>query len=108
VSDLAVTEVVSALARRVRERTLSPTVAARAARTIVETLDAAPYQRVELTRDIHRGAEHLLLALTKTPLRAADALHLSLALSARTATMAVFDSRLSTAARTIGLDVYPE
>ena len=108
VSDLAVTEIVSALARRGRERTSSPTVAARAARTIVQSLDAAPYQRVELTRDIHRRAEQLLLTLTRTPLRAADALHLALALSARTATMAVFDLRLSAAARAIGLDVYPK
>jgi predicted nucleic acid-binding protein len=45
--------------------------------------------------------------LTQTPLRAADALHLALALSARAASMAVFDARLATAARAVGLAVYP-
>jgi hypothetical protein len=42
-----------------------------------------------------------------TPLRAADALHLALALSARAASMASFDLRLCAAARAIGLAIYP-
>ena len=49
----------------------------------------------------------LLLTLTTTPLRAADALHLALALSARAASMATFDTRLAAAARAVGLTVYP-
>ena len=65
------------------------------------------YQRVELTRDVHRRAEHFLLSLTETPLRAADALHLALATSARAASLASFDARLSAAARAVGLATYP-
>ncbi|HEV8616750.1 MAG TPA: type II toxin-antitoxin system VapC family toxin [Methylomirabilota bacterium] len=107
VSDLAVTEVVSGLSRRVRQGSVTLHVARRVHRTIAESLDGAPYQRVELTREVHRRAEHLLLTLTQTPLRAADALHLALALSARAASMAVFDARLATAARAVGLAVYP-
>lgn len=42
-----------------------------------------------------------------TPLRAADALHLALALSARAASMAAFDLRFAAAARAVGLAVYP-
>jgi len=76
-------------------------------RTIVESLDGSPYQRVELTRELHRRAEHLLLTLTKTPLRAADALHLALAFSARAPSMAAFDVRLAAAARAVGIAVYP-
>lgn len=106
VSDLAVTEVASALSRRVRQGVIALEDARRAQRTIIESLDGAPYQHVELTREVHRRAEHLLLTLTNTPLRAADALHLALALSARVASLASFDVRLAAAARAIGLALY--
>jgi predicted nucleic acid-binding protein len=102
-----VTEIVSALSRRVRQGTLTPESARRMYRTIVASLDATPYFRAELTREVHRHAEHLLLTLTTTPLRAADALHLALALSARAASVAAFDTRLAAAARAVGLTVYP-
>ncbi len=107
VSELAVTEIVSALARRARAGDISPENARRVHHAIVESLETAPHQRVELTRDIHRRAEHLLLTLTTPPLRAADALHLALALSARAASIATFDARLGAAARAVGLAVYP-
>jgi predicted nucleic acid-binding protein len=51
--------------------------------------------------------EHFLLTLTQAPLRAADALHLALATSARAVSMASFDVRLAAAARGVGLVVYP-
>ena len=107
VSDLAVTETASALARRVRQGAITPNDARRVQRTIIESLDGAPYQRVELTREVHRRAEHFLLTLVDTPLRAADALHLALATSARAASLASFDVRLGAAARAIGLAAYP-
>jgi hypothetical protein len=49
----------------------------------------------------------LLLTLTGTSLRAADALHLALATSGQAASMASFDVRLGAAAHTIGLATYP-
>ena len=52
-------------------------------------------------------AEHLLLTMQQTPLRAADALHLALAISARAASLASFDARLAAAGRAAGLAVYP-
>jgi predicted nucleic acid-binding protein len=107
VSDLSVTEVVSALSRRVRQGAVTPEDARRAQRAIIESLDAAPDQRVELTREVHRRAEQLLLTLMSTPLRAADGLHLALALSARALSMASFDMRLAAPARAVGLAVYP-
>jgi predicted nucleic acid-binding protein len=107
VSDLAVTEIASALSRRLRQRALTREVARRVQHAIVGRLDDGVYHRVELTRDVHRRAEHLLLNLTETPLRAADALHLALATSARAASMASFDMRLGAAARAIGLATYP-
>ncbi len=106
-SDLAVTEVVSALSRRLRQGALTREVARRLQHAIVGGLDDGVYGRVELTRDVHRRAEHFLLSLTGTPLRAADALHLALATSARAASMASFDVRLGAAARAVGLATYP-
>ncbi|HXH84970.1 MAG TPA: type II toxin-antitoxin system VapC family toxin [Candidatus Tectomicrobia bacterium] len=108
-SDLALTEIASALSRRVRLGELTPEAARRTHRTVLDTLESAPYQRVEMTGDVHRRAEQLLLTMTTTTgsLRAADALHLALALSAGAASMAVFDVRLAAAARAVGLAVYP-
>jgi len=107
VSDLALTEVISALARRLREGAVTRDVVRRVQHAIVGGLDGGVYQRVELTRDVHRRAEHLLLTLTETPLRAADALHLALATSVRAASVASFDIRLAAAARAVGLATYP-
>ena len=70
-------------------------------------LDEGVYRRVELTRDVHRRAEQFLLRLVEIPLRAADALHLALATTARAASLASFDAQLGAAARAVGLAVYP-
>jgi predicted nucleic acid-binding protein len=107
VSDLAVTEIVSAAARRLRQGALPREAARRLQHAILGRLDDGVYNRVELTRDVHRRAEHLLLTLQDTPLRAADALHLALAATARAASLASFDARLVAAARAAGLAVYP-
>jgi len=107
VSDLAVTEIVSALAHRLRQGALARDAARRLQHAILGRLDEGVYPRVELTRDVHRRAEQFLLRLPETPLRAADALHLALATSARAAALASFDARLAAAARAVGLAVYP-
>ena len=107
VSDLTVTEIVSAAARRLRQGSLPREAARRLQHAILGRLDEGVYHRVELTRDVHRRAEHLLLTLQDTPLRAADALHLALAATARAASVASFDARLAAAARAAGLAVYP-
>ena len=107
VSDLAVTEIISALAHRLRRGSLAREAARRLQHAILGRLDEGVYHRVELTRDIHRRAEHFLLSLPATPLRAADALHLALAMSARAASLASFDARLAAAARAVSLAVYP-
>jgi predicted nucleic acid-binding protein len=107
VSDLTVTEVISALGRRLRDGVGTLETAHRVQRAIVGRLDDGTYRRVELTREVHRRAEHFLLSLTESRLRAADALHLALAGSAHAASIASFDSRLAAAARAIGLATYP-
>jgi predicted nucleic acid-binding protein len=102
-----VTEIVSAVARRLRQGVLTREAARRLQHAILGRLDEGVYHRVELTRDVHRQAEHFLLTLAKTPLRAVDALHLALATSARAASLASFDGRLAAAAQAGGLAVYP-
>jgi len=84
VSDLAVTEIVSALARRLRQGSLTRETAGRVQHAIVGRLDGGVYRRVDMTREVHRRAEHFLVNLLETPLRAADALHLALATAGRT------------------------
>ena len=108
VSDLAVTEIISAMARRMRQGSLAREAARRMQRAIIGSLDDGVYHRVELTREVHRRAEHFLVSLPGTPLRAADALHLALATSARAASLASFDARLAAAGRAAGLAIYPD
>jgi len=107
VSDLAVTELISTLARLLRQGSLAREAARRLQQAILGRLDEGVYRRVELTPDVHRRAEQCLLGLPETPLRAADALHLALAMSARAASLASFDARLAAAARAVGLAIYP-
>jgi predicted nucleic acid-binding protein len=104
VSDLALTEMASALGRRVRERRLTRDNARRLYRE-ASRLHASSH-RAELTPPIHRRAERLMLSLT-TPLRALDALHLATALDVEAATVVTFDPRLRDAAGSQGLFVAP-
>ena len=78
VSDLAMTEMTSALGRRTRERRLTREDAQRLYRE-VSKLNALSHH-AELTPPIHRRAERLMLSLM-IPLGALDALHLATASS---------------------------
>ena len=104
VSDLALTEMASALGRRAREQLLTREEAQRLYREATK-LHASSHQ-AELTPPIHRRAERLMLSLT-IPLRALDALHLATALDAEAATVVTFDPRLREAAASQGLFVAP-
>jgi predicted nucleic acid-binding protein len=108
VSELTVTEMVSALARLLREGAITREAARRIQHAVMERLGDGTYQRAELTTEIHRRAEQFLLQLSHIPLRAANALHLALAMSTRAPSLASFDSRLATAARAVGLATYPD
>ena len=104
VSDLALTEVASALGRRVREQRLTRDTAQRLYRE-ASKLQASAH-RAELTPPVHRRAERLMLSLA-TPLRALDALHLATALDAEAATVVTFDPRLRDGALSQGMFVVP-
>lgn len=107
VSDLTVTEIVSSLCRRRREGGVSAQIVDRIRRELLSHLDGGVYTRVELVPAVHREAERLLRSIEKVALRAADALHLALALSGEAGTVLTFDRRLADAARASGLAAYP-
>lgn len=102
-SDLAMTEMASALGRRVRQGKLLVTRARQLLREAEKP--AAACHRVELTPPIHRRAERLLLSLRDVPLRALDALYFATALDINAATLVTSDSRLRAAATAQGLFV---
>ena len=109
VADLAVTELASAILRRVREAELLLDEAQRIYRRLLRDLEAGEYQRAELTPAVHRRAERLLLALGhRVGLRAADALHLALATAAGARALLTFDRTLRAAARALGIFELPE
>jgi len=108
VSDLAVTEVTSALARRARGGELPLGQARRVYRRILGTVAEGAFRRVDLLGSSHRDAERLLLAAEPTPLRAGDALHLALALGAGAGTVLTFDRTLARAALAQSLAVWPD
>lgn len=104
-SDLALTEMASALGRRTREGILTPLEARKLHREAMKL--AASCRRVELTPPVHRRSEQLLLS-SRMPLRTLDALHLASALEAGAATIVTFDHSLRDVAASQGLFVAPE
>lgn len=104
-SDLSITECVSALARRSREKTAPPELVARLYRAILDHLKTGRFERLDFTPEVHREAERLMLA--GLPLRAGDSLHLASATLAGAESMITFDRQLAAAARNLGLEVLP-
>jgi uncharacterized protein len=103
VSDIAVTELTSALTRRVRDDEVSPADARRIYQRVLRDLESGEFQRGDLTAGTHREAERLLLAVgSRTALRAADALHLALAGLLGARVFLTFDKRMSAAAEALG------
>jgi uncharacterized protein len=107
VADLGMTEVISAVARRQREGALSTATAKSIHRRLLAISAQGAFRRVELLPETHRDAERLLLGSERTPLRAADALHLALALGAGAGTVLTFDRVMARAALEQSLAVWP-
>lgn len=107
ISDLAITEITSAIARRRREGVLPPAPCARLHRKILEDVESGLYLKIDLMPDTHREAERLLLAVGSIALRAADALHLAQASLAGAAAIVTYDRKLAEAALQIGLNAHP-
>ena len=108
VSDLGMTEVAAALARRVRESALATAVAKNIHRRLLAIAAQGAFRRVDLLPATHREAERLLLGAPGAPLRAADALHLALALGAGAGTVLTYDRVMARAALEQSVAVWPE
>jgi uncharacterized protein len=107
ISDLATTEIVSALSRRRREGSLTPLSCARLHRKILADIEDGFYIKSVLMPEVHREAERLLLAIDNVALRATDALHLASASQSGASAIVTYDTRLAEAAIKIGMNALP-
>ena len=103
ISELSVTEVISAVARRRREGSLGAEQATRIRDAVLSHAASASFRRLNLNPAVHREAERMLLTTESVPLRTLDALHIALALSGGAKGVITFDSRLAEAAAVHGL-----
>jgi predicted nucleic acid-binding protein len=103
ISELAITEVISAVARRRREKTLKPKQANEIHNAILSDAESGLFRKQDMSPALHRAAERLLLSSASIPLRTLDALHIALALSAAASHLITFDDRLANAAVMHGL-----
>jgi predicted nucleic acid-binding protein len=101
VSDLAVTELTSALKRRSREGQFEHWHCQDIYEQVMRDLRDGQYHWAQLTPAVHREAEKLLLE-GNVSLRAADALHLAIAAVLDVGTLITFDKQMARAAREIG------
>lgn len=102
ISELTITEMVSAVARRRREGALSTTQLF-LVRDAVLAAGAGSFRRLDMSPAVHREAERLLLGIASVALRALDALHIALALPGSATLIATFDARMRAAALHAGL-----
>jgi predicted nucleic acid-binding protein len=105
ISELAITEVLSAVARRRREGILSSSHASEIRDAILADADSGSFIRVDLNPVTHRAAERLLLHVESVALRTLDALHVALALQASATHVITYDARMRAASLHAGLKV---
>jgi uncharacterized protein len=105
ISELAITEVLSAVARRKRDGELKPELANRIRDALLMDADSGSFARLHLDPSVHRAAERLLLATDSVPLRTLDALHVALAFSGSATHVLTFDRRMREAALQSGFSV---
>jgi uncharacterized protein len=105
ISELVITEVMSAVARRRREGVLSAAQAHAIRDAVLSDAGSGCFQRLDLNPSVHRKAEGMLLSTDSVPLRTLDALHIALALSGAATRVITFDARMANAAALHGMHV---
>jgi hypothetical protein len=105
ISDLSITEVISAIARRRREGSLDAKQTNRIRDAVLSDATSNSLRRLDLTPAIHRDAERMLLSTESVPLRTLDALHIALAVAGAVTDVLTFDGRMAEAAVLFGLRV---
>ena len=106
ISELAITEVLSAVARKRREGLLDAQQAQAIRAALYADADSGSLLRSDLSPRVHRDAEQLLLGSEAVPIRTLDALHIALALSSSATHIATFDVRMQAAAANVGLKLF--
>jgi uncharacterized protein len=105
ISELAITEVLSAVARRKREGLIDAEQAFQIRDALLADAGSGVFDLLDLDPAVHREAERLLLSADSLPLRTLDALHVALALSGSTSHIITFDARMRAVALQVGLKV---
>lgn len=105
ISDLTITETTSALARKRREGIIRLNVIEDVRREILGDVEEGVFRRLDLGSEIFREAERILIATESVSLRAADSLHLALAIAAGCKSVLTFDGRFAQGALTQGLHI---
>jgi hypothetical protein len=105
ISELGITEVLSAVARRRRDNELTGRQAAQIRHALMDDAHSGAIRLLQLGPAVHREAERLLLSLDAVHLRTLDALHVALALSGGAEWMLTFDRRMAEASLRVGLRV---
>jgi predicted nucleic acid-binding protein len=103
ISELAITEVLSAVARRRREGMLTVIQSCEIRDAILTDADSGSFQRLDMTPVVHREAERLLFQIESVALRTLDALHVAVALLGSATHVATYDARMRAAALLAGL-----
>jgi predicted nucleic acid-binding protein len=105
ISDLCITEVMSAIARRRREGVLEAKQANEIRAAVLADAKSGSFRKLDLTPAIHREAERLLFSTESVALRTLDALHIALAVTGLAQRVVTFDSRMKAAAALHGLEI---
>lgn len=103
ISEWALTEMTSAMARRVREELMEASAARRIYQQVFRDLKSGEYRLLDLTSATHREAERILLSVGRhAPIRAGDSLHLAIAALADARTLITYDRQMQAAAAALG------
>ncbi len=103
ISELAITEVMSAVARKRRDGMLTAAQTFEIRDAVLADADSGSFYRLDLNPSVHRQAERLLLNVESVALRTLDALHVALALQGSASYVVTFDARMRDVALHAGL-----
>ena len=106
ISELAITEVLSAVARRRREGMITAHQALEIRDAVLADADSGSFHRLDMSPVVHREAERLLFQIESVALRTIDALHVAAALLGSATYVVTFDARMRAAALHAGLKTF--
>ena len=101
ISELAITEVLSAVARRRREGMITAHQALEIRDAVLADADSGSFHRLDMSPLVHREAQRLLFHIVA--LRTLDALHVAAALLGSATHVVTYDARMRAAALHAGL-----